>query len=85
MRFILKSITTLAISVVLFVAMQLAFGDPNCFDCGAKVGFPFRYMQGGTYGTYGRFLWAGFIGDYAVSLCVGTLIVWAFARWRNSR
>ena len=32
-----------------------------------RVGFPFSYMQDGTYGTHGRFLRIEFLGDLGIA------------------
>jgi hypothetical protein len=85
MRFVFKTAVAVGISLVLFYLMQLLFGGPHCFDCGAKVGFPFSYMQDGTYATHGHFIWLGFVGDLAIPLGITTLATWVLGRKRFSK
>ena len=66
----------IGISVAAFVFAQLLFDRAHCLDCGARIGFPFSYMQDGTRGTVGHFIWLGFIGDCAFALAVGILALW---------
>jgi hypothetical protein len=80
-----KSGIVLGISVVVFVVMQVAFGSGHCLDCGARVGFPFTYMQEGTFATLGHFIGLGFLGDSAVALAVSALAVWMWPRPRISK
>ncbi len=75
----------IAISVVLFAVMQVAFGSAHCLDCGARVGFPFAYMQEGTFATLGHFIWLGFLGDCAVAVAVSTSAVWMWPKPRVSK
>lgn len=77
-RSVLKSAIALGIGFVLFAAMQVLGARP-CYDCGTKVGFPFSYMQGGTYGTHGHVIWPGFVADFSIALCIGILVVWIVA------
>jgi hypothetical protein len=84
MRFVFKAAVIVGISFVLFYLMQV-FGGTHCFDCGAKVGFPFFYMQDGTYGTHDHIIWPGFIGDFALALCVSTLAAWMWERRKVSK
>ena len=76
-----KSAVAVVASVVLFGAMQMLFGGTHCFDCGARVGFPFAYMQDGTFGTHGHMMWSGFVADYAIAL--GTSMIATWAVWRR--
>jgi hypothetical protein len=85
MRFVLRAAVAVGISFVLFFLMQLLFGGTHCFDCGAKVGFPFSYMQDGTYATHGHFIWLGFVADFAISLGITTLATWVLSRKRFSK
>jgi len=73
-----------AVGTCVFVLMQILTGTP-CFDCGARVGFPFAYRQEGRYGTVGHTLWLGFWGDWIVSTAVGTLLVWSWRTVKSSR
>jgi hypothetical protein len=82
MRFVLRAAVAVGISLVLFFLMQLLFGGTHCFDCGAKVGFPFPYMQDGTYATRGHFIWLGLVADFAIPLGIATLATWVLARER---
>jgi hypothetical protein len=75
MRFILRCATIIGLSVVVFLGMQALFDGSNCIDCGAKIGFPFSYVQDGTYGTHGYMLWMGLLGDFAIALSVSTFAV----------
>jgi hypothetical protein len=77
---VLKAAVIVGISFVLFYSMQILFGGSPCFDCGAKFGFPFFYMQDGTYGTHGHLIWPGFIGDFALAFCISTLAAWLWGR-----
>jgi len=61
--FILKSAVAAAMGFVLFGLMQVLLGSAHCFDCGARVGFPFSYMQDGTYATHGHIIWRGLAAD----------------------
>ena len=45
-------------------------------DCGARVGFPFVYMQEGTFSTLGHFIWLGFFGDCTAALAIAVVVVW---------
>ena len=85
MRFVLKAVVIVGISFVLFYSMQVLFGGRHCFDCGAKVGFPFFYIQDGTFGTRGHVIWPGFIGDFAFALCISTLAVWMWGKGKVSK
>ena len=69
------------ISILVFVLMQL-FDGSHCMDCRAKVGFPFSYMQGGTYATRGHFIWIGFVCDLAVAVVVSAALV---AMWPTKK
>jgi len=71
-----------ALSAIVFALMQSLFGGTHCYDCGAMYGFPFSYMQDGTYATTGHFLWLGFFGDLAIAATITTLAVWI---WRNRK
>jgi hypothetical protein len=82
MRFILKSAVAAAMGFVLFGLMQVLFGSAHCFDCGARVGFPFSYMQEGTYATHGHIIWRGLAADCAVALGFGTMAIWVL--WRGA-
>jgi hypothetical protein len=84
MRFVLKATVAVGISFVLFYLMQVLFGGTHCFDCGSKVGFPFSYMQEGTYASHGRFIWLGFVGDFAIPLGITTAATWVLSRKRFS-
>ena len=68
--FILKSAVAAAMGFVLFGLMQVLLGSAHCFDCGARVGFPFSYMQDGTYATHGHIICRGLriLVLYTVSL-----------------
>ncbi len=79
MRSVSRWAGAVGITIVLFALMQL-FERTHCIDCGAMIGFPFSYMQDGTYWTHGHFIWLGFLGD----LTVATLVP-AFAAliWRR--
>lgn len=66
-------------------AMQVLLGGRHCLDCGANVGFPFVYMEDGTYGTHGHVIWLGFIGDFALALCVSTVVAWTWAKRKTSK
>ena len=85
MRFALRAAVAVGISFVLFFLMQMLFGGTHCFDCGAKVGFPFSYMQDGTYATQGHFIWLGFVADFAFSVGITTLATWVLSRKRFSK
>ena len=85
MRFVLKSATTVGIGFVLFYLIQVLLGGTHCFDCGAKVGFPFSYRQEGTYATHGHFIWLGFVVDFAIPLGISALAVWFFTGKRFSK
>jgi hypothetical protein len=80
-----RGLVAIGISLVVFAFMQLLFGGTPCFDCGAMVGFPLAYRQEGTYGTLGRFIWLGFLGDCAVSITVSALAVWMWRRGKVSK
>jgi len=77
MRFELQVAVTVGMSFVLFYVMQVLFGGTHCLDCGAKFGFP--------YGTHGHVIWPGFIGDFALALCISTLAVWMWERGKVSK
>ena len=85
MRFVLRAAVAVGISFALFFLTQLLFGGTHCFDCGAKVGFPFSYMQDGTYATRGHFIWLGFVADFAISLGITTLATLVLSRKRFSK
>ncbi|HVR22478.1 MAG TPA: hypothetical protein VMU26_04090 [Candidatus Polarisedimenticolia bacterium] len=85
MHLVLRAAVAVGISFVPFFLMQLLFGGTHCFDCGAKVGFPFSYMQDGTYGTHGHFIWLGFVADFAIPLGVTTLAKSVLSRKRFSK
>ncbi len=40
-RIIRKGAIAITLSAVVFAFMQLLVSDVHCFDCGARVGFPF--------------------------------------------
>ena len=77
--------TVIGISMVVLALMQIVFGGTHCLDCGARVGFPFSYMQEGTFATLGHFIWLGFLGDCAVALAVSTLAVWMWCSRKVSK
>ncbi len=85
MRFVLRAAVAVGISFALFFLMKLLFGGTHCFDCGAKVGFPFSYMQDGTYATRGHFIWLGFVADFAIPLGITTLATLVLSRKRFSK
>jgi hypothetical protein len=85
MRFVFMAAVVVGISFTLFVLVQLLFGGTHCFDCGAKVGFPFAYMQDGTYATHGHFIWQGFIADIAIPLGITTMATWVLSRKRFAK
>lgn len=85
MGFIVKSAVAVVASFVLFVGMQVLLGTTPCCDRGARAGFPFAYVQSGTYGTLGHMIWSGFAVDYAIALVaaiIATSVAW---RWFVSR
>ena len=75
MHFVRKSVVVVGLSFLLFLLMQMLFGGRHCLDCAAKIGFPFLYMQEGTYGTVGHTLWLGFLGDFAIAFGISVLVV----------
>ncbi|MGA8618460.1 MAG: hypothetical protein WB660_08065 [Candidatus Sulfotelmatobacter sp.] len=79
---LLSRVTVIALSTIVFALMQLMFGGSHCYDCGARVGFPLSYMQDGTYGTHGRFLWLGFIGDIATA---ATITISVMSMWHRRK
>lgn len=79
LRSVFKSAIALGIGFVLFVAMQV-FLARRCYDCGTKIGFPFSYMQEGTYSTHGHVIWLGFAADFSIALAIGLLCVSVFAQ-----
>ena len=91
MRFIVKSSIAVVIGFVLFGGVQVVLGGSHCFDCGAKVGFPFPYMQEGTFATHGDLIWSGLVADSAIALGFAILATWlvsrgvAFVSHRDSR
>jgi hypothetical protein len=80
MRFALRIAIAVGLSFVLFYVMQVLFGRPHCFDCGVTYGFPFSYVQEGTYATHGHFLWPGFIGDFTIAFAISALAIVRFTR-----
>ena len=64
------------VSVAVFASMQVLGGGRHCLDCGARVGFPFVYMQEGTFSTLGHFIWLGFFGDCTAALAIAVVVVW---------
>jgi hypothetical protein len=74
--------TAIGLSLLLFVVMQV-FDHSHCLDCGARVGFPFAYMQDGTYSTMGHTIWLGLLGDCAIALLLSGLIVWMWRYWKH--
>jgi hypothetical protein len=74
----------IVLSVLLFALMQL-FDASHCLDCGAKVGFPFAYMQDGTYATIGHVIWPGLLGDSAIALTLSGVAVLMLRKRRMSR
>jgi hypothetical protein len=80
MRFVLKAAVIAGISLVLFYPIQILFGSNHCFDCGAKAGFPFFYMQDGLYGTPGHVIRPGLIADFSFALCLSALLVWTWGK-----
>jgi hypothetical protein len=85
MRFMLKAALLVGISFVLFGLIQVLFGGTHCFDCGAKYGFPFSYMQDGTYATHGHVIWSGLIGDFAITLAISTGAAWVWRKRKVSK
>jgi hypothetical protein len=81
MRFIVKSAVAVVVSLVLLGAMQVLVEGTHCFDCGARVGFPFAYMQEGTFATHGQMIWSGFALDCAIAL--GVAIIAISLVWRG--
>jgi hypothetical protein len=82
----LRSFTiAMALSAIVFALMQWLFGGSHCYDCGARIGFPFSYMQDGTYGTHGRFLWLGFLGDLGIAMAGTISAGWMWRRRKLSK
>jgi len=81
-----KCAIVIGISIAVFALMQVLFNGAHCLDCGARVGFPFSYMQEGTFATLGRFIWIGFLGDCAVAFSISMLAVWLWRKlWRKRK
>ena len=79
MRSVFRWASAVGITIVSFALMQL-FGRAHCIDCGAMIGFPFSYMQDGTYATHGHVIWLGFLGDLTVATLVTTFAVLIWRR-----
>jgi hypothetical protein len=81
-----RSSAVVGFGLLLFVLTQSlsAFIRPHCYDCGAKVGFPFPYNQEGLYATHGHIIWLGLIGDLAVAVGISACAVWLWYRARIS-
>ncbi|MFZ0419111.1 MAG: hypothetical protein WAM04_13515 [Candidatus Sulfotelmatobacter sp.] len=75
----------ITLSAIVFALMQSVLGGTHCYDCGARYGFPFPYMQDGTYATRGHFLWLGFLGDIALAATVATSVVWMWRPRKTSK
>jgi hypothetical protein len=69
-----QSGTGLAVAIVLFVIVNLSVDHPHCWDCFAKVGFPFHYLNHGGFAGGGGYIRSGIAKDAAVVLIVAILI-----------
>jgi len=63
---------------VLGVLNNPMFWRHDCYDCFAPHGIPFVYYHEGGFAGGARFVWAGVMGNIAISLAMTTLlaIVW---------
>ena len=75
-----KFAVLVGMSIVAFKSMQLLFDGLHSADFGEKYGFPFPYMQDGTFTTKGHVLWVGLIADFAIAVTVSAAVLWL---WRS--